>query len=168
MIREADVYKIGQIGKPHGVKGEIQFAFSDDVWDRTEASFLFCKVDGILVPFMLEEYRFTGDTVALLKFHGIDSPEAARQLGGLEVFFPYELTPEADEEVPSWHYFQGFQIVDEAQGSLGTIDEVDDSTTNVLFRIGDLLIPAAEDFIVSIDQDKRLLTMRLPEGLTDI
>ncbi|MFC2264720.1 MAG: 16S rRNA processing protein RimM, partial [Prevotella conceptionensis] len=27
-------YKIGKLGKPHGVKGEISFHFDDDIFDR--------------------------------------------------------------------------------------------------------------------------------------
>ena len=50
-----DFYKIGKIGKPHGVKGEVSFMFDDDVFDRTDADWLMLSVDGILVPFFLEE-----------------------------------------------------------------------------------------------------------------
>lgn len=46
-----DVYQIGKIGKAHGVKGEVQMQFTDDVFDRTDADFVFLKVDGLLVPF---------------------------------------------------------------------------------------------------------------------
>ena len=35
MIKEEDVYKIGRLGKTHGVRGEISFLFDDDVFDRT-------------------------------------------------------------------------------------------------------------------------------------
>ena len=34
------------------------FHFSDDVFDRTESEYLILEVDGILVPFFMEEYRF--------------------------------------------------------------------------------------------------------------
>ena len=53
MIKKEDVYRIGQIGKPHGVKGELSFHFEDDVFDRTDADYLILEVDGILVPFFL-------------------------------------------------------------------------------------------------------------------
>ena len=51
MIKKEEVYRIGQIGKPHGVKGELSFHFEDDVFDRTDADNLILEVDGILVPF---------------------------------------------------------------------------------------------------------------------
>ena len=50
MIREDDVYKIGRIGKPHGIGGEVTLRFSDDVFDRVDAEYLVLMVDGILVP----------------------------------------------------------------------------------------------------------------------
>ena len=54
MIKAEEVYKIGKLGKPHGLKGEINFLFDDDVFDRTDADYLVLEVDGILVPFFME------------------------------------------------------------------------------------------------------------------
>ena len=33
MIKQEEVYKIGRIGKPHGINGEVHFLFDDDVCD---------------------------------------------------------------------------------------------------------------------------------------
>ncbi|MEE0362596.1 MAG: 16S rRNA processing protein RimM, partial [Prevotella sp.] len=68
MIRQEDVYRIGRIGRPHGVKGEVTFRFDDDVFDRVDSDYLVLSVDGILVPFFIEEYRFKSGEVALVKF----------------------------------------------------------------------------------------------------
>ena len=50
MFNYDDLYEIGTLGKPHGVKGEIAFRFSDDVFDRADADYLFVEVDGLPVP----------------------------------------------------------------------------------------------------------------------
>ena len=55
MIKKETYYKIGKIGKPHGVNGEAAFHFDDDVFDRTEAQYLILEIDGILVPFFMDE-----------------------------------------------------------------------------------------------------------------
>lgn len=34
MIRKEEVYRIGQLAKPHGIKGEVAFHFTDDIFDR--------------------------------------------------------------------------------------------------------------------------------------
>ena len=66
MIKREEVYKIGVLGKPHGVKGEMQFRFTDDVFDQCDADYLVLDMEGILVPFFMEEYRFRSDEVALM------------------------------------------------------------------------------------------------------
>ena len=66
MIREEEIYRIGRITRTHGVKGEVALQFTDDVWDRAEADYLVLCIDGIFVPFFMEEYRFRSDTLALV------------------------------------------------------------------------------------------------------
>ena len=79
MIRAEEVYKIGMFNKPHGISGELQFTFTDDIFDRVEAEYVVCPMDGILVPFFIEAYRFRSDTTALMKVYqhpGLFSREA--------------------------------------------------------------------------------------------
>lgn len=169
MIRQDEIYKIGQLGKPHGIKGEITFSFTTDVWDRVEADYLVLSIDGIFVPFFLEEYRFRGEHSALLKFQNIDSIEDAQEISGAEVFFPYSLTPEDDDADYTWSYFEGFHVHDEKTGDLGSIVRVDESTENVLFELeSGHLLPAVEAFITDIDHEGRNIHMNLPEGLLEI
>ena len=169
MIAEQEVYKIGTITRTHGVKGEVSLSFTDDVWDRADADYLVLRIDGILVPFFMEEYRFRSDTTALVKFQDYDSADAAKELCGCDVYFPHALTPAPEEEDEySWRYFTGFRVVDERAGELGEITYVDDSTQNVLFQVGEHLIPAVESFITHVDHQARVITMQLPEGLLDL
>ena len=168
MIREEDVYKIGKIGKPHGVSGEVTLRFTDDVFDRVDADYLVLMVDGILVPFFMEEYRFRSDEVALVKFEDIDSVERASELTGCEVFFPRELADDDEGEL-TWSQIVGYDIVDaDSHKLIGRIASVDETTINVLLELDDCtLIPAAEEFIIDIDHKERKMFMRLPEGLVN-
>lgn len=168
MIREEDVYKIGKIGKPHGISGEVTLRFTDDVFDRVDADYLVLMVDGILVPFFMEEYRFRSDEVALIKFEDIDTMERASELTGCEVFFPRELADSDDIEM-TWSQIVGYDIVDaDSHKLIGRIASVDETTINVLLELDDgTLIPAAEEFIIDIDHKERKMFMRLPEGLVN-
>ena len=175
MIRQEDVYKIGRLGKPHGVKGEITFQFQDDVFDRVDADYLIIEVDGILVPFFIEEYRFRSDEVALLKLEDIDTQEAARQLTKSDVYFERRLSDEDEDRDSSLFtlhssFLIGFCLVNDADGKeIGTISAIDDTTANVLFELEDgKLIPVAEEFIKTIDSDKREIRVTLPEGLLEL
>ncbi len=173
MIRSEEVYKIGKIGKPHGVSGEVNFMFDDDVFDRTDAEYLVLDIDGILVPFFMEEYRFRSDSTAIVKFCDIDTQESARELTGCEVFFP-RAHADGGDGVVTWSAIVGFTVIDQATGhKVGTLRSVDDSTVNTLFEVSaddgqDLLLPAHEELIADVDMTGQTITMHLPEGLFDL
>lgn len=173
MITDHDVYKIGSLTRTHGVRGEVAFQFTDDVWDRVEADYLFLRLDGLLVPFFLEEWRFRSDNVALLKFEDIDSADDARRIVGTEVFFPKDLTPEdLDEEELEWQHFTGFEVWQD-DSLLGTVTSVLDQTANVLLVVTtpddrELLIPAHEDFVLEADHRQRRLLVSVPEELLNL
>lgn len=171
-MTESDVYKIGRIGKTHGVKGEMLFTFTDDVFDRTDADYLVLMVDGLLVPFFIDEYRFRGNETALLRLDGIDTQEKARRLTNCDVYFPYSMSD--GEEMPAMTAVVGFTMVDDGDDAvIGEITSIDDSTQNMLFEVSTaddrrLLIPVAEEYIKDVFPDKRQIRVRLPDGLLDI
>lgn len=172
MIKIEDVYRIGLINKPHGVHGELLFTFDDDIFDRMEADYIICMMDGILVPFFFESYRFRSDSTALIKLEGIDTEQQARRMTNVEVFFPKEHVEELEDNELTWSYFVGFLIKDVNEGEIGKVIDVDDSTINTLFVVDhndtEVLIPAQEDFIVDLDRKKRIITMQIPVGLLDL
>ncbi|MBP7767624.1 MAG: 16S rRNA processing protein RimM [Prevotella sp.] len=173
MIKQEEVYRIGRLGKPHGVKGEVSFQVSDDVFDRVDADCLVLEIDGILVPFFIEEYRFRSEDIALLKLEGVDTADQARELTGCSVFFLRRLADNDREEV-TWAEIIGYRIIDaNTLQEVGTLTEVDDSTVNTLFNVttkeGDeVLLPAGEDLITAVDKAARNITMTIPEGLLDL
>ena len=169
MIKPEEVYRIGRLGKAHGVKGEVSFQFDDDIFDRMDCDYLVLDVDGILVPFFIEEYRFRSDTVALVKFEDIDTQQRAAALTGCDVYFPRALAAE-DEAPLSLAMLVGFDLVEANEGrSVGRIAAIDDTTANLLFELEDgRLIPANDELVDEIDQKGRSITMRLPEGLLDL
>lgn len=170
MIKKEEVFKIGILNKPHGVKGEVAFTFSNDVFDRADCDYLVLLLDGILVPFFIKEYRFKSDTVALVKFEGVDTAEKARKFTNVEVYFPIKYM-DAQEDMLSWNLFEGFKVIDKRHGNLGEIVGVDDSTINVLFVIEkkgkELLLPAHKEFVVGIDKERKVVYVDIPEGLLD-
>ena len=171
MITLNDVYRIGTLGKPHGVKGEIAFSFEDDVFDREEADCLFIMIDGLLVPFFIEEYRFSSDVVALMKFEGIDSLEQAMSLTGCDVYYPRD--HEDTDDTVSKAELNGFKLIDAASGRVvGTIQALDDSTANLLFVVstdrGEQLIPASHELIKKVDKQEQTITVEIPAGLLEI
>jgi len=173
MIRKSDVIPIGKLYKPHGISGEIQFGFTSDVFDRTESPYWVLEMDGILVPFFVESYRFRSEETALVKLEGIVSEAQARTLFNKVVYYPVKFADdEPEEEEGEWTAFIGYKVFEARAGYLGEVAEVDDSTLNVLFRIvkdeNEILMPVADEFFTKIDEKKREMHVTLPEGLLEL
>ena len=173
MIKREDVYRIGQLERPHGVRGEITFRFVDDVFDRVETDHLLIELDGILVPFFIEEYRFKSNEVALLKFEDIDTQMQAREISGCDVFFQRARSGD-DVDHLSWSEIVGYKILDaQTDKPVGVVKGVDDSTINVLFEVAandgrEILIPADASLITKVDNNTRVIAMNIPQGLLDL
>lgn len=173
MIRREDVFRIGTLGKPHGVKGEINFNFDDDIFDRQEAECIIVETEGILVPFFIEEYRFRGNATAVMTLDGIDTQEKARRLTGCGVYYPREKALEDDGNV-GFGEIIGYKLVDgNTSETVGEITAVDDTTLNTLFDVHtpdgrDILVPAAVDLIKRVDKQQKEIWIALPDGILDI
>ena len=172
MISKSDVFPIGLITKPHGVNGEMSFTFTSDIFDREDIPFFVFEKQGILVPFFLDEYRFKGSQTGLLKLEGVKNEEQARTFYGLTIYLPKKFLEKVEDAEIVVDYLAGFSLIDAEKGLLGVISEVDQTTENVLFVIptkdDELLIPAGEEYIEEIDHEKKIIYVRLPEGLLDL
>ena len=175
MIEEKNLIEIGKLLKPHGVKGEVTVLFNKPEFADIDTKFYFLFLDGMYVPFFIEEFMFNSDVTARIKFQNFNSIEQASTFANTAIFVPSEFVDalEPAEKVfdSEWDQFIGFTIIDESSSTIGVISGVDSATMNVLFIVvkddEEILIPATEDFIVKIDSNEKCLYMKLPEGLLD-
>ena len=189
MINRDELVHIGHFRKPHGTKGEIGFSFAEGIADQvrndisalviadltrnplTETGIFFiCEIDGIFVPFRIAKYRSGSGSSAYIQLKTVDSEAKARELAHKEVFMHKKHSGETIEDDSfTWDYFTGFTLVDEQLGKIGTIIDVDTTTINTLFIVEkgneEILIPAAEDFIIQINENQKELRVELPDGL---
>ena len=136
MIRHNEVFKIGYIAKHRGLRGEVEMSFTDDCFDRGTAPYLVLDMDGILVPFFWEEYRFKNDDTVIIKFEDIDNEAHARQLVGHAVYYPKSHISQTDTDtsLSSYKALTGYTVYDHANQMIGTITHVDDSSANTAYH----------------------------------
>ena len=173
MIVREDLVKIGRFNKPHGIKGELSFVFTNDSFDESECPFLICELDGIFVPFGIEEYRFKSDSSALMKLKRINSDEQAKTFSNTDVYFPKQhLKSDSEQDDYTWDYFIGFTLLDAEANSVGQIIDVDETTINVLFIVEhkktEILIPVSEEIVLEINQEEKIIQLELPEGILEV
>jgi 16S rRNA processing protein RimM len=163
MITAQQVISIGKITRTHGKRGEMQCLMSNEYWDNADASFLILKLDNILVPFRVLDWRGKGSDSLIFQLDHIEDEQQAQRLVGTEAFMLVTDMNQEDEVMPTWQSLVGYCVVDTDQGELGIVDQVDETTINTLITLSNgRLIPIHEDFIVDINAEDKLLTICLP------
>jgi len=172
MIQKEQVFPIGQIIKPHGIHGEMTFDITSDVLNRDDIPFFIFEIDGILVPFSVETYRYKSNTTGILQLEGVVTEQEAKQFSGLTIYIQKQYLDEVEDAEIELDYFVGFRLIDVEKGEIGVIYEVDQTTENALFVIqkddDELLIPVGDEYIQEIDHQQKTITVTLPEGLLDL
>lgn len=175
MITQAQLITIGQFGKPHGVNGEI-VATVDDGIDLSSLKCIVVNIDGINIPFFIKGIRPKSSDSILLQLDGIDSDERVRPFSGNPIYALKDDVPTVhgnpDEDGLYAADLVGYAITEQGT-AIGKIVDIEDSTANALFVVekGDgniVYIPIADEMIVDIDTEHKVLSVSLPDGLLNL
>ena len=176
MITRDQLISIGRYNKPHGVNGELSATLDVDAGLLSHFRCLVSDIDGIFVPFFVEHIRTKNATSALLTIDGIGDETEATLLVNKDIYVlkdEYEqLAQDEDTDEYPIDFFVGYKIYD-ADRLVGEITDVNDATENVLFVVdrpdsSQVYVPAVDDLIVEINEDRKVIVMNLPEGLLSI
>lgn len=177
MIDRTKIVEIGKFQKTHALRGELNAILDVPVEYVEQGNPLIVDVEGIMVPFYAENIRTKGATSFLVKLQGVDSSDEAREMVNRTVFGPRDAVAEYAGDENGDVFFgddlAGFKVVDSALGEIGTVARIDDATENVLLVVetpgaSEIFIPFVDDFIISIDEEGRLIETDLPEELVNL
>ena len=172
MIEKNNCQQIGTIVKAHGIGGEVVVRLLTGInAEDIACDYLFLDLDGGLVPFYVDESRTRGDGSLMVIFEGIKTEKAARKLVDVPVWVDAADGGVHDGQIHSSSLI-GFEVVDDVHGNIGKIIDIRDPERNPYFAIegtnGEILIPVADDYIVELDEVKRILYISAPEGLIEL
>lgn len=154
---------IGKVAGAFGVKGMVRVAPLTEFAERFAPGTTIRIAD---LQTKIEDVRLVGGRL-LVKFEGIDTPESVRDLGGQLIYglVPQRPQLEEGEYLPS--DLVGLNVVTEEGRNLGQIEEILPYPAHDVLRIGDLLVPAVREFVVSVDLRQRLMVLRLISGMLE-
>lgn len=175
MITDSELIRIGRFGKPHGINGEVSASIDEEV-DMGALSCVVTDMEGIFVPFFISAMRPKSTETVLLTLDGITDENEAKLFNGKPLYAlrrDNAVTDTRDSDEDGFYAADliGFTITDSAEGPVGVITDIEDSTENVLFIVerpdggATVYIPVADDYIDSIDAENRNIVMTLPDGL---
>ena len=127
----------------------------------------------MLIPLFIEEVLKQGKQKCQLKVKFVSSEQDAGLFLLKDVFTPndsHSSIPSIDENLSEWIEFK---VIDEDQGDIGILAQVLEYPSQILMSViskdeKEILIPITENTFVEINEDKKEIHIRTPEGLIDL
>ncbi len=163
---------VGEVLRPHGVRGEVRMRVltenREQLLDLKYVYLADSATDERRTRLQVERVRFN-KAYALLTLEGYSSRDDADRLRSKLVMIDREqITPLEGEQ---YYLFQliGLRVLSNKK-EIGIVKEVLQTGANDVYIVespahGELLLPAHEETIESIDFESQVITMSLPEGL---
>jgi 16S rRNA processing protein RimM len=154
---------VGRLMRPHGVTGELRMDVLTDFPERLHKG---------ITLYLGPEHRpveVTGlrpsDKALLIRLEGITDRDQAALLRGKEVSIQGGSLPELPEGEYYYHQLIGVQVVDESGAELGVLEQILETGANDVYVVKpesgpEVLLPAIESVILSVDVQNRRMTVR--------
>ena len=172
-MKKEDCFFLGKIVSKYSYKGEVLAKLDTDepeAYEQLESVLL--DQGGSLIPFFIQESQLHKSSLLRLRFEDVQDEATAEMLIGTEMFLPLTALPPLDGNRFYFHEVIGFELIDEAEGSLGRITAINDQSNQALFvaeKEGkEMLLPINDDIILSVNRDHKQIRVRCPEGLVDL
>lgn len=166
-----DMVRIGQLGRPHGIHGEIGLdGTSLTAEDLEQVRNFTWRKAGAQRSLVLSGARPTHGRI-LVSFAGITERERAAELTLGELLIERSKLPSAGPGEAYTFQLVGLQVVDSTGRALGRITDVMRTGAHPIWVVRgqkELLIPVVESVVQSVDLEAGVITVALPPGLEDL
>ena len=173
-MRVDDCYQLGYVIKTHGLHGELSVMLEvdfPDAYQQLESVFVATSGSETLVPFFVEHLTIRQNK-ALIKFEEIDTVDQAETLLKAKLYLPLESLPPLADDQFYYHEIIGFTVEDEQQGTLGTVQDVYESTGQDMivmqYQGREVFIPINDDIVPRVDKKQSVVYVNLPDGLLEV
>jgi 16S rRNA processing protein RimM len=167
-----DMFALGVIRKPHGVRGEA----SVELWADRPGRLAAIENVFLVSPDSREQRAMRIDAVrahpprVLVHFAGIDSPETLREFQNWTIEIPAAEARALDEGEYFLHDLAGLRLHDDSGRFVGEVTEVVEGGGGILLTVtrpdgGRFDLPFAAEFCLEIDIPNRRMRVALPAGL---
>lgn len=163
-----ELIKIGKALKTHGYKGHLK-VFIDEFYMQDFEDIKVVFINNL--PYFITSKDINSDSQAIILLEDIDNKEKAHPLQGKEIFAKDDDLSEildGDE----YDHLVGYEITDKTIGNIGKIESIVEMPFQFLAKIirhkKEILIPMNDDFILNINEQKKIVEMNLPDGFLEI
>ena len=167
-----DLFQVGVITAPHGVRGEVK------VFPTTDDNARFKNLKTVLLDqgrgtreLEIEGVKFFKNMV-ILKFKGIDDRNDVERMRQAKLLVTRENAVELGKDEYFIADLIGLSVVTEEGKALGTLIDVITTGANDVYVVEmpsgrEVLIPAIRDCILNVDDEEGKMTVHLLDGLLE-
>ena len=164
--------RIGRLGRPHGLNGELALdsaglaasellAIGEFTWRGKKGESRALKIHAVrsAIPRML------------VRFAGVDSRARAAELVNGELLVEEEKLPDPGPGMAYTFQLIGLDVTTEDGRRLGSLEEIIATGANPVYVVRgerEILIPATAEVLKRVDLETRTITVSLPAGLEEI
>lgn len=159
--------RIARVLKSNGTDGGILLGLcggvelSDIVIDEP----VYISFDGLPAPFFFADIRAKGSGRAVAHFIDVETLVDAEELVGRDVFAEWQ--EDAADAGDDLSFLEGWTLSGVGE-ILGYVDIPGNPCIEVSAGGGSVLVPVHQDLIRNLDMERKILDMRLPDGLFDL
>jgi 16S rRNA processing protein RimM len=164
---------IGKIAATHGIKGQLRIVSYSGHFDSllVADSVILKEPSGKTGKFAVSAAVMHGKKL-LLTLDGLSDINRVLHLVGSEIYLRLDQLPETDEGEYYWHELIGLKVVTVSGEPLGVLQSIIETGSNDVYVVKaadrELLIPALEDVVTSIDLAAGVMTVTPSPGLFDL
>ncbi len=168
---EPEYLVVGSLRRAHGVRGAMVMEIITDFPERLKPG------TGVFIgsahkPMVIESARPHSEGM-LIRFTGLENPEAAAQYRNKLVY----VTSADRPALPEGHYYEhqvlGFTVVeDETNETIGMLSEIMHTGANDIYVVerpdgSEVLLPVIASVVRELDMSRRIIRVHLLPGLID-
>ena len=167
---EKDLFPIGRVVKPHGVRGKMKVEYFGDDLDRFSSyrEIFIENETNRLEPYEILEVLPQPPRL-ILRLKGVEKIEEVEPLIGKNIFIEKEALPELEAGEYYWADLLGMEVETPEGKRIGRVKEIFSTGTHDVYVVegkrGEILLPAIEGVIQSIHLKKRVMKVVRMEGL---
>ena len=164
---------VGILRKPHGISGAFSFVLHREPKSLKKLPpHFFLQKGGAYLPYFVTTIELKDLKNGYIRFEEVTNPELAKLLNGSELFLEQKtINAYFKKDADDYGYLMGYTIYD-GDRELGLIDDIIELPAQVLAIVqvqgNEVMIPLADDLIISIDKRTKRIVFALPDGLVQL
>lgn len=164
--------KVGQILKPHGVRGEVKvYPLTDDYKRYTKLKSVFTTKDEVKFDSIeIESVKFVKE-FPVIKLKGINTVNDAEKLRQEYIYVDRDNAVKLPDDAYFIADLIGMNVITDEGEELGVLVSVFPTGSNDVYEVKspnhkkNILLPAIKDVILDIDIEARIMKVHILEGL---